>query len=255
MKRILLSIALLCSLVCNAQTYTYDVNGDGNVSIEDVTYIVNHLLGKANPGEPDAVDLGLPSGTLWATHNVGAEKPEDYGLYFAWGETTGYTYDNTDRTFDWTSYVFCDGTSSTMTKYCTHSSSGTLDNKTELEAVDDAATVAWGSDWQTPSYDQIMELYNSSNTTSEWTTLNGVNVRKITSKSNGNSIYLPFASYWNGATIDPIGYSGSYWSRSLNTNVDISAFTLDVNTLPSGIGWGQSHRCWALSVRPVRVLK
>ena len=94
------------------------------------------------------VDLGLPSGTLWATCNVGANSPEEYGDYFAWGETT------TKSSYSWSTYKYCKGSSSTMTKYCTSSYYGTVDNKTELEPSDDAATANWGSEWQMPSLEQ-----------------------------------------------------------------------------------------------------
>ena len=105
------------------------------------------------------VDLGLPSGTLWATCNVGASKPEEYGVYFAWGET------EPKSNYDWSTYKYYNGSPETMTKYCTNNDMGRVDNKTELEAMDDAATVNWGSNWQTPSKEQFEELYNSSYTT------------------------------------------------------------------------------------------
>ncbi|MBR6016482.1 MAG: hypothetical protein IK067_05060, partial [Prevotella sp.] len=96
------------------------------------------------------VDLGLPSGTLWATCNVGAETPEDYGLYFAWGETVGYTGDTSDgRLFDWANYKWCDGSNTTLTKYCNNSEKGKdgfTDDKTVLDPEDDAATANWGED-------------------------------------------------------------------------------------------------------------
>ena len=95
------------------------------------------------------VDLGLPSGTLWATCNVGASSPEEYGDYFAWGET------EPKNDYNWSTYKYCKGSSTTMTKYCTSSSYGTVDNKTELEPSDDAATVNWGSNWQMPSLEQL----------------------------------------------------------------------------------------------------
>ena len=83
-----------------------------------------------------AVDLGLPSGTLWADRNIGADSPEGYGDYFAWGET------RPKSTYSWSTYKYCKGSYDTMTKYCTDSSRGTVDNKTVLEAADDAAIVA-----------------------------------------------------------------------------------------------------------------
>ena len=191
------------------------------------------------------VDLGLPSGTLWATCNVGASKPEEYGDYYAWGET------EPKNEHSWVSYKYCKGSKSTMTKYCTRSSDGAVDNKTELEPSDDAATVNWGSGWQMPSEEQCDELYNSSNTTTTWTTLNGVRGRKITSKSNGNSIFLPAAGWRDGTSLDDAGSDGDgfYWSRSLVTGNSNYACYL------SGTNTDSFNRYYGLSVRPVRVLK
>ena len=169
------------------------------------------------------VDLGLPSGTLWATYNVGASKPEEYGDYFAWGETTPKS------TYDWSTYKWCNGSNNTMTKYCTQSKygyNGFTDNLTELQPADDAATANWGSPWRMPSLDQIQELCNSSYTTSEWTQLNGVNGFKVTSKSNGNSIFLPVAGYLYGTSLLYASSEGYYWSSSLTPDKDGSAYYL-----------------------------
>ena len=197
--------------------------------------------------EHEWVDLGLPSGTLWATCNVGANSPEEYGDYFAWGETEPKT------TYDFSTYKYCKGTYNTMTKYCTSSSYGTVDNKTELKPSDDAATVNWGSGWQMPSLEQFEELINSSYTTTTWTTMNGVYGRKITSKSNGNSIFLPAAGYRSDTSLNYAGGDGNYWSRSLYTSGSIYAYSL--NFYSSNIYKYYNYRCWGQSVRPVRVQK
>ena len=193
-KYLLLLFCVLCSVGASAQ-----VSGNGPR--------------KASANGHEYVDLGLPSGTLWATCNIGATSPEDYGDYFAWGETSGYNSGKT--TFNWSTYKYCNGSYTTMTKYCTSSSYGTVDNKTELELSDDAAYVNWGSNWRMPSYDQIAELINSSYTTTTWTTVNGVYGRKITSKSNGNSIFLPAAGVHNETSLRYAGSGGYYWSRTL----------------------------------------
>jgi len=204
-------------------------------------------------GEDVYVDLGLPSGTLWATCNIGATSPEDYGDYFAWGETEGY---NDGKTiFLLSSYKWCEGSNSTMTKYCTNSSygyNGFTDNKTELDLEDDAAYVNWGPAWRMPSEEQFKELINSSYTTTEWTTQNGVNGRKITSKTNGNSIFLPAAGYRNGSSLDIGGSGGYYWSRTLFGN-PIYAWRLRVNS--SFIDTTSDNRYRGKSVRPVRSLE
>ena len=169
------------------------------------------------------VDLGLPSGTKWATCNVGASSPEEYGDHFAWGETTPKYY------YDWSTYKWCNGSSTTMTKYCTQSEygyNGFTDNLTELQPEDDAATANWGSGWQMPSIVQIQELFNSSYTTTEWTQVNGVNGRKITSKSNGNSIFLPAAGTLPNDRLYNVGSGGDYWSSSLYPGGDNFAYVL-----------------------------
>lgn len=195
------------------------------------------------------VDLGLPSGTLWATCNVGASKPEEYGDYFAWGET------ETKENFDWSTYKYCNGSYTTMTKYCTHSTHGhfgTEDNKTELEATDDAATVKWGNGWQMPSDAQFNELI--ANTTSEWTTENGIKGRKITSKNNGIKIFLPGAGTFMEGTNFYGDNSGRYWSRTLHVNYPSMARGLGIsNSQRDGIRTdSDSDRCCGQSIRPVR---
>ena len=124
------------------------------------------------------VDLGLPSGTLWATCNVGASKPEEYGDYFAWGEI------EPKKTYEYENYKL-GAQEGKVTKYCTNSYWGVVDNKLELLPEDDAATANWGSNWCMPSKDQFDELKNSDYTTIEKTTLNGIDGVKVTSKKNG----------------------------------------------------------------------
>lgn len=160
------------------------------------------------------VDLGLPSGTLWASYNIGASKPEDYGDYFAWGETTG------KADYSWSTYTYSNE-ASRLTKYCTdkyYGLNGFVDNLTELELSDDAAYVNWGSQWRMPSREQFDELINSEYTTTEWTTLNGVYGLLITSKTNSNSIFLPAAGGRYGTSSNDAGVKGSYWSRTLYTD-------------------------------------
>ena len=209
-------------------------------------------------GNHEWVDLGLPSGTKWATCNVGASSPEEYGDYFAWGETstkTNYSW----STYKWMNagqsswkqinkYTFADGQTA-----CWYSG-GTFigDGKTELEPEDDAATVNWGSDWQMPSPAQIQELYNSSYTTTQWITVNGVKGRKVTSKSNGNSLFLPAAGLRDTSLINA-GSNGHYWSRSLWTNFSDFAYCLKFDFGSIGIANDGKSRYYGRSVRPVRV--
>ena len=232
-----------CTITCSA------MDGSG-VKAECQVQVKNDESGTINGR--DYVDLGLPSGTLWATCNVGANNPEEYGDYFAWGETTGYNGGKTDFTSDTYKYYNYDGSFYKVTKYVASSNFGTVDNKSELEPEDDAATANWGSGWQMPSLEQFNELINSSNTTTEWTTQNGVYGRKITSKSNGNFIFLPAAGYrWSGG-LYYAGSEGAYWSCSLNTDhsgcaYELAFYSSDIDTFGD-----RCYRDRGLSVRPVR---
>ena len=215
----------------------------------------NYVYGKVktfttdvNTNTHEYVDFGLPSGTLWATCNIGAENPWEYGDYFAWGETTGYNSGKTS--FKWSNYKWCNGSDDTMTKYCTSSSEGTVDNKTELDPEDDAAYVNWGSEWRMPTLAQLKELYNSSYTTTTWTTLNGVYGRKISKKSDSSVyIFLPAAGFRYDSSLSSAGSGGYYWSRSLSTSNSNGAYNL---YFYSGVIDRDRHdrRC-GFSVRPV----
>ena len=191
-------IALLLTLGAGAQTLRGDVNGDGAVDVADVTELVDIIL-NGDEEEPDtpvvpeepavdarAIDLGLPSGIKWASCNVGATEPWEYGGYYAWGET------EEKSNYDTSTYKYCNGSYFSMTKYCTSSSFGTVDNKTTLEPGDDVAHVKWGGSWRMPTKAEQDELRN--NCTWTWTTLNGVDGYRVTGP-NGNSIFLPAAGF------------------------------------------------------------
>ncbi|MDO4190751.1 MAG: hypothetical protein Q4D14_03565 [Bacteroidales bacterium] len=151
----------------------------------------------------EAVDLGLS--VKWATCNVGASSPEDYGDYFAWGETS------TKSTYDWESYKYCNG-KPYMTKYCTDSNYGTVDNRKKLEPSDDVAHVKWGGDWRMPTAEECEELKDKCKW--EWKQRNGVNGYKVTGP-NGNSIFLPAAGCRSDGSLYNVGSDGNYWSSSL----------------------------------------
>ncbi len=188
----------------------------------------------------EAIDLGLPSGILWASHNVGATKPEEYGDYFAWGETSPKT------NYDWSTYKYGSDWNE-LTKYCTDDYYGIVDNKTILEPSDDAATVNWGSGWRMPTWDELNELRN--NCTWTWTTLNGVKGQLVTG-SNGNSIFLPAAGGRDGTSLDDAGSYGYYWSSSLYSDYPYIADDLGCDF--GGHDWDYDDRYYGLSVRPVR---
>ncbi|MBR4562397.1 MAG: hypothetical protein IKO23_10835 [Bacteroidales bacterium] len=190
------------------------------------------------------VDLGLPSGTLWATCNVGATTPEGYGNYYAWGETT------TKSTYEWSTYRYCNGIYTTLTKYCNSSSygnNGFTDNLTTLQLSDDAARANWGGDWRMPTKAEWEELKN--NTTVTWTAQNGVYGRKFTA-SNGNSLFLPAAGYQNDGSLDIVVNFGGYWSSSLYTGLPIYAWSFLFGSDFYGLNDGR--RDIGRSVRPVR---
>ena len=200
-----------------------------------------NITGTANGH--DYVDLGLPSGTKWATCNVGANSPEEYGDYFAWGEI------EPKNNYYWSTYKWCNGSSTTQTKYCTSSSYGTVDNKTTLDLADDAANANWGGSWRMPTNAEQGELINANYTTWTWTTQKGVKGYKVTSKTNGNSIFLPAAGYRYNSDLYDAGSYGRYWSSSLDADSSNYAYDLYFNS--GRVGSSSSGRSYGLSVRPV----
>jgi hypothetical protein len=177
------------------------------------------------------VDLGLPSGLLWATCNVGATTPEGYGDYFAWGETTP------KDTYNWSNYQYYDG--SNVTKYIGS------DGLTTLLPEDDAATANWGSDWRMPTNEEVEELFD--NTTYSWTTQNGVNGCLITA-SNGNSLFLPATGYRQYSSLYEAGSKGDYWSSSR----DIATAAMGFGCQSDTYIYLEFERYYGFSVRPVR---
>ena len=209
---------------------------------EDVTLIAKFEETNFSSGSIDGyeyVDLGLS--VKWATCNVGANSPEEYGSYYAWGET------EEKENYSWSTYKWCNGSYDTMTKYCTSSSYGTVDNKTVLDLEDDVAHVKWGGSWRMPTLEEQKELKN--NCTWSWTTQNGVNGYKVTSKTNGNSIFLPAAGYRRGTYLYDSGSDGNYWSSSLNEGYSDLAYRLYFYS--GHCGWYVSSRFLCFTVRPV----
>lgn len=192
--------------------------------------------------QPEYVDLGLPSGLLWATCNVGATTPEEYGYYFAWGET------QTKSTYSWSTYKWCNGNYNTQTKYCTNSSYGTVDNKTVLDKTDDAAAVHWGGSWRMPTDAEWAEL--SQQCTWTWTTQNSVKGYKVTSKTNGNSIFLPAAGYRKDSSLYESGSGGNYWSSQLYTVIQERSWSWHFYS-SSENRLVKSYRYYGQAVRPV----
>ena len=228
-----------------------DVDQDGRVSIDDVVGLIDNLLSQSqtpDPAEGDWVDLGLPSGTIWATRNVGANSPEDYGDYFSWGETEPKDYYHPDN-YKW--FVKGSGINYLVTKYCTDSNSGYngfVDNKTELDPEDDAAYVNWGPSWRMPTIEQQRELYE--NCSSVWTTFNGVYGRLFTGP-NGNTIFLPAAGIRWDESLYFVGSDGGYWSRTLDSSNPRYAYGLAFGW--GYVDWHNDGRDNGFTVRAVRV--
>ncbi|MBO5181813.1 MAG: hypothetical protein J6B92_08000 [Paraprevotella sp.] len=197
--------------------------------------------GKPDLNGHEAIDLGLS--VKWATCNVGANTPEEYGGYYAWGETEVKDY------YDWNTYKYGNGSSCPLTKYCTDSSSGTVDNKIVLDPEDDVVHVKWGGSWRMPTASEINELLNNCSWT--WTVQNGVNGYVVTSESNGNSIFLPAAGWcWDG-NVGGSGSGGNYWSASLDES---NSYSSSAYGLYFGNGYRDlynSSRYVGFSVRPV----
>lgn len=162
---------------------------------------------------PSLIDLGMPSGVKWASFNLGATKPEEYGRYFAWGETTPKS------NYDWSNYKWCKGSNTTITKYCWNGSygyNGFVDNKRQLDLSDDAANAQLKGEFRTPTCDDWKELLE--HTTHQWTNnYNGTGVAGLVCKSTVSGyttkqIFLPAARY---------GSCGDYMTSSaVNTNPD-----------------------------------
>jgi hypothetical protein len=188
------------------------------------------------------VDLGLPSGLKWATCNVGATKPEEYGDYFAWGEV------RPKKTYDWSTYKWSNGSGYSLTKYCLDNDYGRVDSKEKLTLSDDAAHTNWGGSWRMPSDEELNELYD--NCTWAWTTLNGVKGCKVTSNKNGNSIFLPAAGCCDEErSFKFIGKLGGFWASSLTPNTTYCAQR--VFFYSEDVSVAEATREHGLSIRPV----
>ena len=207
---------------------------------------------------PEAVDLGLS--VQWASFNLGAARPEEYGDYYAWGETEPYYSSleplmwkpGKEAGYDWPSYNWCMGADDTMTKYCTDSSygyNGLVDGKTCLDPEDDAAYMHLGGYWRMPTEDEIEELYDILRCSWELTSLNGVKGYKVTGHYGGNSIFLPCAGRWNDVELN--GVESEYWTSTLYEERPRAAYYWQGY---SGQGFafnGAAIRSAGLPIRPV----
>lgn len=283
----------LCAFSASAQstlnTYTSgDVNHDGTVTVEDVTDVVKQAVEQPNGSTntnvdvselltllhsidnrlsllesatgaqrfaTDFVDLGLPSGTLWATRNVGANSPEEYGDFFAWGEVAP------KAKYAWSSYSLCNGSNTKMNKYCTSKSYGTVDKKKQLELSDDAAYVNWGEEWCMPTNEQMEEL--GQYCSKLWTSINNVYGLLLRSKLNAKTIFLPAAGYmWtpDGFTVVNAPHindhiEGYYWTNQNDGDYTANyAYVKEVDSegkFYGGSGY-YNDRERGYTIRPVR---
>ena len=226
------------------------------------------------------VDLGLPSGTKWAKMNVGANSETDYGLYFAWGETEGYTASQipSKKKFNWDDYALIEDSGSTMSKY------NDSDNKTVLDLEDDAASVNMGGDWHMPNREQCIELFKE--TTNGFVTSGGTFMQYAWSDTDGYSsptsttaaisgwdtagyfffkksytsvtdaitaedyLFIPAAGYCSKGGVYDVGDWGNVWSSSLNTGNVYCAWYFYFDNSEAGV-YDDYLRCGGRSVRGV----
>lgn len=195
------------------------------------------------------VEIG---GLKWATMNIGASQPSDYGLYFQWGDTQGYTAEQAgsgegQKYFGWADYKYVNGTSSPgpigMTKY------NETDGKTILEAVDDAAVANWGGSWRMPTTAEFQALGAAVNTA--WTQVNNVYGILCTDiEDSSKTLFFPAAGGCSNGSVIGVGNSGGYWSSSLFTSYGQSAYFLSFSSFEAYWDLGSGRLC-GFAVRPV----
>lgn len=239
MKKISLMFVLLLMSAVSFTTFAQDpgsgydrgdTNLDGEVSISDVTVLIDYLLTGEWTSDNYQIDDGyeyvnlqLPSGTLWATTNVGARSPEEFGDYFAWGEI------QPKEAYEWDNYKWCNGSYNEMTKYCTDPNFGTVDHRKVLLMSDDAAFKNISLRWRMPTYDEVYELMTYC--TWEWAEINGVWGYRVKNPNSSNEryLFLPAAGYKIGGELRGVGENGSYWTRTLYPDVNAGAYDLEFN--------------------------
>lgn len=250
----------------NKATTATDVDKDGSLTIGDITTLIGIKQKEESQIRYNghyAVDLGLPSGTLWATCNVGAQNPEETGCYYAWGETTGSCEGKND--FTWKDYKYNHFDSNNensffgqcLTKYCNDSEygyNGYTDSLSVLEAEDDAANVNWGGQWRMPTRAECKELKNTNYTT--WTplTINDVSGVLVTSLIEGytdRSIFLPLTGLFSGITLHDYGEYAIYWSSTFDVNPCYNAYGFHFNNTGKKGDSLRARGDTGLAIRPV----
>ena len=253
--------------IYSSDSRTMTINSDKTLEIKrskrttasNIEYLADKLI-------YEFVDLGLS--VCWATCNVGAYFPEDYGDYFAWGDTATYYKpghaqsdaesivwkDDKSTGYVWETYKYSNGTGSSLTKYCNDKSKGYegyTDSDTTLLYVDDVAHYKWGGNWRMPTRAEFDELIDGCDC--EVTTQNGVKGLKATSRMDPNqSIFLPAAGLRHGKSLGLVITNGEYWSSSLDTGNPIYAWCF--RFFSGGVGeWSDPYRyrIYGRSLRPV----
>lgn len=259
MKNEWLAIALMSASMIDANAVNMCVKtDDGNIVRYEVDHVIevffeDEILLEAQRqgvsvdgkvGEYTYVDLGLKSGKLWATYNVGTDLPTESGDYYAWGETSPKT------NYTWETYTLCKGKNGTFTKYCLSEKEGDKDGKSVLEAEDDAVVANWGDKWRMPTKEEMQELIDGCDW--EYTTDfagKGIVGRIGTSKENKKTIFIPAVGTIHGEKLYSGDSWGFYWTSSLDENRSDYAHYLDYS--PDMIRTYSSNRFFALPVRGV----
>ena len=226
---ILIALLLLTITSCTGDGNEDGLINNGGVSLGPTQKHNGH----------EYVELGLS--VKWATYNVGATAPEEYGDYFAWGETTAKT------TYNWSTYKYSEGSEITLTKYCSDPQYGIVDKKSSLELTDDVARVNWEGRWRMPTLSEWDEL--RSNCIWRWTTHNGVKGYEVISRKNGNIIFLPATGVRNDDDFRDTGSNGNYWSSLLLPGSGYYAYGLSFCS--SSVDFFTNYRSYGRSVRAV----
>ena len=221
-----------------------EVKDFGSINGKNMSKVMfeNKLVWQKSNYNTETVDLGLPSKKLWAKCNLGANSESDYGLYYQWGDTSGYTATQVgvDKQFDWGDCKYNSGSDFIPTKYTSS------DQKTQLDLEDDAVYTALGGNWRMPTKADIQEL--TANTTTEVTSISGIQGIKITSKNNSNYLFFPFAGYARSGSMSNVGSDFYCWSSTLYSVGSANAWGFSVN---SGNNMNMNSRRSGQSVRGV----
>lgn len=209
-------------------------------------FTVGHAKGISPESEPsapavvEAVDMGLS--VKWASVNLGARKPSDFGTYYAWGETKPKSF------YAWDTYLWSRDNTQFLTKY------SPSDGKTKLDASDDAARANWGGDWRMPTAEECEELADPENCKWEWITQDGTNGYRVTSKKTGKHIFLPITGFRFYAGIQFRAVYGYYWTSSLYQDNPNKAWCLEFNVTDVSVYHGKlsSNRFSGRCIRAVK---